>query len=101
MPHELEAPGTDAAPEWASVYRARGDEVVPHRPIFTGDVFFNIEIAGEARTKNVIVLQHPCAIRAGVEVLPKLLVAEVNPSGKLAPSLWATGSYKQMPLALK
>lgn len=99
MPHELEAPGTDAAPEWASLYRARGDEVVAHRPLFTGDVFVGVSLVGESSPKNVIILQHPCAIRAGVALLPKLLVAEVNPSGKLHPSQWAGGSYKQLPLA--
>lgn len=99
MAHELEAPGTDVAPEWASLYRARGEDVSMYRPVFSGDVFFNVPLAGDQAPKNLIILQHPCAIRAGVKLLPKLLVAEVNPSGQLKPSLWPGTSFKQLPLA--
>lgn len=99
MAHDLEAPGTDEAPEWASLYRARGDEVVEHRPVFTGDVFAGVGVAGEAEPKTVMVLQHPCAIRIdGVTLMPKLLVAEVSPAQVLKPSKWVTGNYKQLPL---
>jgi len=47
-----------------------------------------VSIAGESTAKNVIIHQHPCAIRAGVNLLPKLLVAEVNQAPKLMPSDW-------------
>jgi len=77
MAHSLEAPGTDEAPEFSSLFRARGDEVVAQRPIFTGDIFFDVTVEGEGSAKNVIVLQHPCVIRRGIELTPKLLVAEV------------------------
>ena len=100
MAHDLEAPGTDAAPEWASLYRARGDEIVDHRPVFTGDVFFGVTIAGEDQPKNVMILQHPCAIRIdGITLMRKLLVAEVLPAQVLKPSKWVTGNYKELPLA--
>jgi hypothetical protein len=100
MTHQLEAPGEDESPEWDSLYRARGDEVSEHRPVFTGDVFFGVNVAGEAGPKNVMILQHPCAIRLdGVRLMPKLLVAEVTASGVLEPSRWAGGYYKQLPLA--
>jgi hypothetical protein len=99
MAHSLEAPGTDEAPEFSSLYRARGaDEVVVHRPIFTGDVFFGVPVIGEEAPRDVIVLQHPCAIRRGVELAPKLLVAEIAADSALAPSKWSTGHYKKMPL---
>jgi hypothetical protein len=99
MAHSLEAPGTDEAPELSSLYRARGDEVIDQRPIFTGDIFFGITVEGETDRKNVVILQHPCVIRRGVELTPKLLVAEVAPEAILAPSKWATGHYRQLPLA--
>lgn len=99
MAHDLEAPGSDEAPEWASLYRARGEEVVEHRPVFTGDVFWDVTIAGEANPKSVIILQHPCAIRVdGVTLMPRLLVAEVAPAQVLMPSKWVTGNYKTLPL---
>ena len=88
MAHNLEAPGTDEAPEFESLYRARGDEVLAQRPIFTGDVFFDVNVEGEEQTCNVIVLQHPCVIRKGVELTPKLLVAEVASAALLPPSQW-------------
>jgi len=99
MAHNLEAPGTDEAPEYESLYRARGDEVVAQRPIFTGDVFFDVTVEGEEQTRNVIVLQHPCVIRRGVELTPKLLVAEVASAALLPPSQWVEKFYRQLPLA--
>jgi hypothetical protein len=74
---ELESP--TAGPD--SLYRARGDEVSPNRPIFTGDVFVGTEVhaLGEIKTKDVIVLQHPCSLRTnGVDLQPRLLVAELR-----------------------
>jgi len=98
MTHCLEAPGTDEAPEYSSLYRARGDEVVAQRPIFTGDVFFGVPVIGEDEPKNVVVLQHPCVIRKGLELTPKLLVAEVRAEQVHRPSHWPR-LPRQMPLA--
>lgn len=100
MAHDLEAPGNDIAPEWATLYRARGSDVVEQRPVFTGDVFVNVVVLGDDLPKDVMVLQHPCAIRVdGVALVPRLLVAEVNPLSIVKPSLWPVGYYKQLPLA--
>ena len=98
MAHSLEAPGTDEAPDHSSLYRARGDEVLAQRPIFTGDVFFDVPVIGEDEPKNVLVLQHPCVIRRGLVLIPKVLVAEVRPEGVQRPSRW-THLPRQMPLA--
>jgi hypothetical protein len=99
MADQLEAPGSDAVPEWSSLYRARGDEVTRHRPEFTGDVFADVSLAGEDQRKTLIILQHPCAIRTdGVALMSRLLVAEVIPDRILRPSQWADGHYKQLPL---
>lgn len=98
MAHQLEAPGDDEAPDWESLYRARGDEVTRHRPVFTGDVFFGVPVLGEAKTKDVIVLQHPCAMRKdGVTLMPTLLVAELAGTSVVMPSAWS-GNYKWLPL---
>ncbi len=98
MTHSLEASGTDDAPGYLSLYRARGDEVVVQRPIFTGDVFFGVPVIGEDESKDIIVLQHPCVIRKGLSLMPKLLVAEVRPAPLCRPSHWAR-LPRQMPLA--
>jgi len=98
MAHSLETPGPDEAPEYSSLYRARGHEVVVQRPIFTGDVFFSVPVIGESEPKNILVLQHPCVIRRGRALTPKLLVAEVRPEGIQHPSRWDR-LPRQMPLA--
>lgn len=101
MPHELEAPNGLAA-DWDRLYLARGaDEVVAHRPLFTGDVFKSVRVRpprGEPKTKNVMVIQHPCAMRAdGVELTESLLVAEARRWTVLVPEKWNTNG-KIMPL---
>ena len=88
MAHNFEAPGTDEAPAYQSLYRARGDEVAAQRPLFTSDVFFDVNVEGEEQTRNVVVLQHPCVIRKGIELTPNLLVAEVASAAVLPPSQW-------------
>lgn len=73
-----------------SIYLARLDEVGEHRPTFTGDVY---RLGGG---ELVMVLQHPCALRAGSQLHPTLLVAPVAP-GQLR-SKWADMSFAKMPL---
>ncbi|MGH3972238.1 MAG: hypothetical protein ACRDS9_02770 [Pseudonocardiaceae bacterium] len=100
MAHDLEYPGADGVPDWASLYRARGDEVVRHRPVFTGDVFEKVLVQGpgESRTKTVIVLQHPCALRSnGVDLHSRLMVAELR-NHKVIPIEGWTGHVGKMPL---
>jgi hypothetical protein len=100
VPHDLEAPCGDDA-DWSLLYRARGDEVVPHRPIFTGDVFEKVVVQypdGLTKHKNVIIVQHPCAMRSnGVDLVLRLLVAEVRNHRVISPGEW-TGYGKNMPL---
>jgi hypothetical protein len=78
---DLEYPGAEGIPDWDSLYRARGDDVVRHRPVFTGDVFAKVTVqsVGATRVKDVMVLQHPCALRSnGVDLHPRLVVAELR-----------------------
>lgn len=99
MAHNLESP-SGAEPRWDRLYRARGDDVVLHRPFFTGDVFTDVTLAaGDAtRTRNVMVIQHPCAIRTdGVNLVDPLLVSEVRKHKELPPEDWQ-GHGKLMPL---
>lgn len=96
----LEGPGTRSSPNWASIYRARGDEVSEARPIFTGDVFENVSVGfGETETKiTALLLQHPCALRTdGVNLASRLLMAEVRESPLFPFAEWK-GRYKLMPM---
>jgi hypothetical protein len=82
---ELETPDK---PE--SIYLARLDDVGEHRPTFTGDIYQ----LGDGHL--VMVLQHPCALRRGVQLHLKLLVAPVAP-GSIR-SNWANAPIATMPL---
>lgn len=100
MTRELEAP-TGEDPVWDDLYSARGANVAIHRPVFTGDVFSGISVQAprsEAKTKSVMVLQHPCAMRPdGVSLASNILVAEVHRFPILERARWTT-SGKLMPL---
>ncbi|WP_125614080.1 hypothetical protein [Specibacter cremeus] len=99
--HDLEAPGSGKAPNWGALYRARGDEVSASRPIFTGDIFEDASCIGPQGTvkKTILILQHPCALRTnGVDLVSRLLVAEVVASDSLVPASEWKGRFKQMPL---
>ena len=81
-------------------YRARGEEVVRHRPVFTGDVFEKVPVQGLGASKNktVIVLQHPCALRSnGVDLHSRLMVAELR-NHKVIPVEDWTRHLGKMPL---
>lgn len=100
MAHNLEYPDADGFPDWDSLYRARGDEVVRHRPVFTGDIFEKVRVygLGQAKTKTVMVLQHPCALRSnGLDLRPRLQVAELRSHPLIRPEGW-TGHAAKMPL---
>lgn len=82
---ELETPDD---PE--SIYLARLEDVGEHRPTFTGDIYR----LGDGRM--VMILQHPCALRHGVDLHPRLLVAPVRPDSLR--SNWARAPFGTMPL---
>lgn len=100
MAPDLEYPGVGGVPDWDSLYRARGEEVTRHRPVCTGDVFEKVQVhgLGTTKTKTVIVLQHPCALRSdGVSLHPRLMVAELRPHRVIPAEDWA-GHVSKMPL---
>jgi hypothetical protein len=100
VPNGLEAPGSAQSPAWGDLYRSLGEEVVSHRPIFTGDVFEKATVfaLSETKTKNVIVLQHPCALRTdGVNLHSRILVAEVRNHSVIEWDAW-DGHLSKMPL---
>jgi hypothetical protein len=100
VPQNLEYPGAGGVGDWDSLYRARGDEVQPHRSVFTGDVFVDVEVqgVGETTVHAVMVLQHPCALRHdGVNLQPRLIVAELREHPIIPPHEW-TKHFRKMPL---
>jgi len=98
----LESPYAKGVPNWDALYSARGDEVSPNRPVFTGDVYTGIPLPGETgsiKERTVMVLQHPCAMRTdGVNLAWQLLVAEVTNRKELSESEWSDKHFALMPL---
>jgi hypothetical protein len=83
----LETPG-----RFDDLYELRGEEVTGFRPFFTGDV---IETTNGA---TMMLVQHPCALRRGAVMLPRLPVVKIHPAGARPRSDWNSESPKQMPL---
>lgn len=88
---KLQVPPGAECDRWDSLYQARGDQVNPNRPIFTGDIL-------SLEDGLMAVLQHPCALRSnGVDLQPHILVGRVEGCRRLNAPQWA-GNYKCMPL---
>lgn len=85
MPEELESPGS---PD--ELYQARGEDVdlLKYRPLFTGDV---LRVDG----RLVALLQHPCSMRHGTNLVPRVLAAAVQPWEQGVPSKW-NGHFRRM-----
>lgn len=101
MGHDLEYPGVDGISNWDNLYRARGrEEIMPHRPVFTGDVFqrVTVHVAGGVKSKSVMIVQHPCALRTnGIDLVDRLIVAEVRTHKLIETADWVKHLAK-MPL---
>lgn len=94
-------PFKNGSVHWDSMWQYRGKSLQAPRPVFTGDVFFEVGIDGTAEVPiaGVLVLQHPCALRSdGNELLPKILVAEVRLHPDLRSLTQWNGSFNLMPL---
>nr|MBM4732589.1 hypothetical protein [Prescottella equi] len=74
-----------------ALYLALGDDVDAFRPGFTGDVYEHKQLG------LLMLLQHPCAMRKGLQLHPRLLAATVSPAEGLR-SDWHKSPYTLMPL---
>jgi hypothetical protein len=81
------------------LYLARGREVNPHRPVFTGDVFANVAIPGVQDSGMAIVIAHPCSMRGPrAQLASTILTAAVYEHGPVGPEAWTRGYFGLMPL---
>jgi hypothetical protein len=91
-----------------SIYLERADapHVRPSRPYNQGDIFDKVPLASAGRGDDnprievgpVILLGHPCSIRAGSRVIPEQLIAAIRVLDDAVParnlqSPWATHRY--------
>lgn len=92
MSLRLEAPYSDGILRSAHLYLAKGDEIVPGRPILTGDIFQDVQLEpGSSKSpRMVMMLHHPCSMRRdGIKLRSKLLVAKVDKV-----NVWGEGSWQ-------
>lgn len=83
--------------EPVALYDERGD-VSWSRPLLQGDVFNDIVLPGFGDTPLMVqIVAHPCAMRKGPAMLPRVTVAPVNPHGLVQGEGW-NGSLRIMPL---
>jgi hypothetical protein len=75
------------------------DEVSRSRLIFQGDVFGDIVLPGFGDEPRVVqVVAHPCSMRAGTDLHPRVTVAPVHPYQRVTGDGW-DGNLRVMPLA--
>lgn len=82
MPGQLECPMSGTNIDADLLYYSRGEDNSSYRPVLTGDVYENLLLPGSTgteRNRTVIILQHPCSMRAnGVDLVWHILAAEVT-----------------------
>jgi len=81
-----------------ALYDERGD-VTWARPLLQGDVFDGIVLPGFGdQPMKVQIVNHPCAMRKGPEMLPRITVAPVGPHARVQGQGGWDGNLRIMPL---
>ncbi len=84
--------------EQDALYDERTD-VSRARPLLQGDVFDGVVLPGFGeKPKKVQIVAHPCAMRRGADLAPRITVAPVEPYQAVTGSGW-DGNLRVMPLA--
>jgi hypothetical protein len=85
--------------ERESLYDERGD-VSWARPLLQGDVFDGIVLPGFGdQPMKVQIINHPCAMRTGADLTPRITVAPVEPHQAVVGQRGWDGNLRVMPLA--
>ncbi len=88
----------EPAAEPFRLYTATGPEVSMYRPLFTGDIFSNVEIPGVGRSP-AIVIGHPCSFRGrNAQLAERTPVASVEPHQPVPAQQWSMGYFNRLPL---
>ncbi|MEJ7569310.1 MAG: hypothetical protein WKF41_13705 [Gaiellaceae bacterium] len=81
------------------LYLARADEVEPYRPALQGDVFRDVTIPGiETEHEYAMVIMHPCSMRRGPALLPRIQMIPVASYQNLPFDQWPLGHSRVFPL---
>ncbi|MGH2904132.1 MAG: hypothetical protein ACRDK7_11200 [Solirubrobacteraceae bacterium] len=91
---ELDCPREDG-----ELYEARGEEVDDLRPVCQGDVYEGLTLPGyELGDHEMVMLsQHPCSLRSGAALRPRIQALPVRRHQYLPPRSWS-GHGKVFPL---
>ncbi|HET7327627.1 MAG TPA: hypothetical protein VFJ14_10140 [Nocardioidaceae bacterium] len=82
-----------------ALYDERGD-VSWSRPLLQGDVFDQIVLPGFGDEPRMVqIVTHPCAMRKGPALLPRITVAPVEPYAQMTSQTDWEGNLRVMPLA--
>lgn len=82
-----------------ALYDERG-EVSWSRPLLQGDVFDQVVLPGFGDEPRMVqIVTHPCAMRKGPALLPRITVAPVEPYAQMASQTDWDGNLRVMPLA--
>lgn len=80
------------------LYDERGD-ISRARPLIQGDVFKDVVLPGFGSEPHLVqIVAHPCAMRTGSTLTPRITVAPVAPYQRVTGSGW-DGNLRVMPLA--
>lgn len=81
------------------LYLARGDEISPYRPLFTGDVLDDLPIPGVQDNGPGIVFAHPCSMRGrDAQLVDRVLMAAVATHDAVPARRWTDGYLDRLPL---
>jgi hypothetical protein len=81
-----------------NLYIERGDPVPPWRPIMAGDVFAGPAIPGVLDHQFIMVISHPCAMRRGAEMRPRLQALPVIRHQEVPFEDWVDKWFRILPL---
>lgn len=87
----------ETPPSEDDLYEARG--VVPlARPIMQGDIFQNVGIPGieDPQVLAAMIIQHPCSMRAGARLRPRLTVAAIRTRQSIKSEDWQGYGYAML-----
>lgn len=92
---ELSRPDSDD-----ELYLGRFGDVDPCRPVFQGDVYRDVLIPGYPSEDHsaVAILQHPCTMRRGVALRPRVAVVPVRPHDYVPPARWPSHFTRAVPM---
>jgi hypothetical protein len=94
---ELPRRDLDGPSSVEELYDARGEEVDELRPICQGDIYSGLQMPGFHEDELVMLIAHPCSLRQGATLRPRLQASPVRGYDKVPLKKWS-GHGRVLPL---